>query len=1266
MKAVLRPFSSSMRFLALIFISGIISFQGFGHDIVSKSNIHRPFVENNGQWDSEIKFRMEIPNGFVFFRDDGITYFFHEELPSIGHSHPVPTRSNLRTYNSNHDINCHSVKLEYRNCDSANAKIQGINGGQEYFNYFLGKDPEKWTSKVKSYAEVFYKNIYPGISIKFYLESSNLKYDILVAPNADLSQLLFEINGQDQLLKEGDNLLIQTSLQNITEQKPFSYQEINNTKNEVPSLFKLNENKISFDFPEGYDKSKELVIDPKLVFSTFSGVTADNWGFTASFDSKGNTYSGGIASVQFGGSIVPAVGSFQQTFGGGNWDMAIFKYDSTGSKLLYGTYLGGNDTDVPHSLVANSKDELLIFGTTGSNDYPTSENAMSRIFKGGSSIIPILGIPYANGSDIVVTRISEDGTEILSSTYLGGTGNDGLSSLIEFSDPLIKNYGDQVRGDIITDLEGNVYVATSTMSVDFELTNSLFASFSGGIRDAVVLKLNSDLSQMEWGTYVGGSGEDAAFSVKLDANNNVLIAGATNSADLPVGVDGFISTFNGGIDGFVNYFDKDGSNLISGTFVGTPQDDLVYFSDFDSEGNVYLLGQSDGDYPITSGIYSNPNSQQFIHKLSSDLSTSIFSTQFGSGQGRQDISTTAFLVNECDNLFVAGWGSSGPNFGVSAGYNGMNTSGLPITQNGFQTETSGNDFYLAVFNANMENLLYATFMGGTTAAPHVDGGTSRFDKRGVVYQSVCSCGGASDNFPTTEEAWSTTNNAFPLINGNGGSFPRCNNVVFKFDLATILAGIETNTPEGDSPGISKVCLPEPILFTNVSIGGEQVEWDFGDGTTIANKDSVVHIYKSAGKYNVILRIEDQNTCKSVDFGYAKVEVFGHDISIMDDTSICQGDVVQLNAIGAAAYNWTLADKSTPLDGFNPLIKPEESTQYFLIATTSNGCTAEDSVYVEVIPSHQLAFNIKKQLPCSELPSFQFSNTSTINEGLVWDFGDGSAISQGDTVIHQYGSPGRYSAKLTLENPNSCTEISSIETVIEVFKSDIQVMEDPTICKGFELTLSATGGSAYEWKPFGQTNWLEGEPPSVRPQENTIYILNTTDLNGCISSDSVNVQVLNSYALDFEIEKEYSCSGLPLLKLINKSNIEEGLTWNFGDGQSEEGLEVSHFYDGAGSYTIELSYDPEICSPPKTQTVDLEELFIPNAFSPNNDTFNEYFKIEGPSKMALSVVNRLGNEVFKSENYNNDWDASGVPAGIYYYVLNLSEESQCNGWVQVFK
>jgi len=215
-------------------------------------------------------------------------------------------------------------------------------------------------------------------------------------------------------------------------------------------------------------------------------------------------------------------------------------------------------------------------------------------------------------------------------------------------------------------------------------------------------------------------------------------------------------------------------------------------------------------------------------------------------------------------------------------------------------------------------------------------------------------------------------------------------------------------------------------------------------------------------------------------------------------------------------------------------------------------------------------------------------------------------------------------------------------------------------------LNATGAANYEWTLADDPSPLNGFEPTVKPDVSSKYYLTATTSDGCVVKDSVFVDVIPSYLLDFDMEKEYSCSGLPLLKLTNKSVLEEGLTWDFGDGKSEESLEAAHYYDKAGSYTIELSYDPETCTPPKTETVELEEIFVPNAFSPNNDPFNEYFEIEGPNKMALSVVNRLGKEVYRSEDYNNDWSAADVPAGIYYYVLNLSEETQCNGWVQVFK
>src|SRR5690606_33213057 len=136
---------------------------------------------------------------------------------------------------------------------------------------------------------------------------------------------------------------------------------------------------------------------------------------------------------------------------GGGYDVAILKYDSTGSQLVYASHLGGTSNETPHSLVTDYNGDLIVLGPTSSLDFPTSEMALRKTFAGGSFTASNVIEQYPNGSDIFVTRISSAGDELKASTFLGGSGNDGLNPI---SGPLTRNYGDEMRGDVITDSLG--------------------------------------------------------------------------------------------------------------------------------------------------------------------------------------------------------------------------------------------------------------------------------------------------------------------------------------------------------------------------------------------------------------------------------------------------------------------------------------------------------------------------------------------------------------------------------------------------------------------------------------------------------------------------------------------------------------------------------------------------------------------------------------------------------------------------------------------
>ena len=215
----------------------------------------------------------------------------------------------------------------------------------------------------------------------------------------------------------------------------------NGKEQEVECRFVLRKNTISFQLGD-YDRSKELVIDPVLIFSSYSGSSADNWGFTATYDKHGNLYGGGIA---FGVGYPTQVGHhYQVDYAGGSCDVAISKFDSTGSQLYYSTYLGGIAAECPHSMFVNENDELYVFGTTGSYTFPTTAQAYDNSFNGGVPVNVNNSVQFPNGTDIFITKFSADGDSLLASTFIGGSSNDGLNT----GSPLRKNYADESRGEI--------------------------------------------------------------------------------------------------------------------------------------------------------------------------------------------------------------------------------------------------------------------------------------------------------------------------------------------------------------------------------------------------------------------------------------------------------------------------------------------------------------------------------------------------------------------------------------------------------------------------------------------------------------------------------------------------------------------------------------------------------------------------------------------------------------------------------------------------
>jgi hypothetical protein len=974
------------------------------------------FIENKNQWDPGVDFAARVPGGRVFLSPTGFSLYLFESEKLDEHYDHVHDNVNEATGQVEHEqlMKGHHVSFSFLQASSSGKPI-AANRSAEYYNFFLGHDPDRWGTGAYAYETITYPGVYAGIDLRISSVGKNLKYDFIVAPDADPDQIFVSVDGADELYLSDGQLHIRTSVGDLLEQQPYTYQVIDGVVCTVPSEFRLNGNALSFYFPEGYDTCYELIIDPLLIFSTFSGSTADNWGSTATPGESGNLYSSGITNhINVGGTFPATLGAFQTNYGG-NYDIAILKYDSIGSKMLYASYLGGSSNESPHSLIVDeATGDLLVLGTTSSSNFPVTSQAFQKTYQGGTPQ-PTNAFEYPAGSDIIVSRINITGRVMRASTYLGGSGNDGLSPL---NSPLVRNYGDDLRGDIITDDSGHVYISSVTNSVNFPAVNSFSTTYQGGQTDAVVVKLSQDLSTVVWSAFLGGNAADAAHSIKIGPDKLLCLAGGTTSPNFPTTAGVYQAGYAGNGDGWIAKLADDGSGIVASTFTGTGNYDQVYFVDLSVSGDVFVYGQTTGNFPITSGTYRNANSGQFVQSLKGDLSALNFSTVFGSGIGIPNISPTAFMVSECDRLYMTGWGGA---INISRGYWNSTTRNMPITSDALQKTTQGSDFYFIVFNGDASELLYATYLGGNSSTIHVDGGTSRFDRSGIVYHAVCAgCGGGFDDFPTTAGAWSRTNNSL-----------NCNNAAFKFDLSSLRARLQTNSADFKSPGINKVCYPDRIRFQNTSTGGKIFEWDLGDGTRITRNDtaSVLHLYEQAGTYRIKLKAIDINTCQGVDSVFTTIQVFRSDMKAQADDAICAGTSYTLTATGGIAYQWSTVRGAL----LSPVVTPDRTSDYYVTMIDASGCVKLDTVRLEVVPGIDLKFSYEYLSDCYSRPQVTLINETVqqSDETYVFDLGDGFTTDQQE-VQHQYASDGTYTIRL-IGNKSFCVYEQSVTLPVYTLK-----------------------------------------------------------------------------------------------------------------------------------------------------------------------------------------------------------------------------------------
>jgi len=1156
--------------------------------------------------------------------------------------------------------------------------------------------------------------LYPGINLEVSGNDHQLKYTFHLKPGVHPNAIRMEYTGADIRIRNGE-LVVKTSVYTMRETAPLAWQILpDGTKKEIPCRFEIHKSIVQFAFPDGYDASLPLVIDPTLIFSSYSGSPVDNWGYTATYDKKGYLYAGGVV-FQFGYPITS--GAFQQTFGGGNSDIVISKYDTTGSYMVYSTFLGGSGAEVPTSLVVNNTNDLFILGSSGSVNFPVTPNGYDTSFNGGTSYTLTSMHHYTQGSDIIIARLSEDGATLQACTYFGGSGNDGLN----MSAPLKHNYADDPRGEIKVDENSNVYVISSTWSQNLPVTAGAFQSTHGGTQDACIFRMKGDLSSLDWCSYYGGSGLEAGYGVTFDDSGSVYFVGGTTSPNLTVTPNALYPGFQGGLcDGFIAKTKDNATVLSASGYYGSTLYDQVYFIDRDKDGAIFVLGQTNatGQYFIDNAAYNVSGGGQFISKLSPDLQTRIWSTAFGSGNGGPDISPTAFLVDLCDHIYVSGWGSFGMNsFG--------GTNGLPVTPNAFQTVTDSSDYYFIVLNTNASSLLYASFFGGSSAE-HVDGGTSRFDKKGRIYQSVCAGCGGNSTFPTTTGAWSQTNNSI-----------NCNNGVIKFDFNIPLTVADFIQPP-------TACAPYSITFQNTSGSpsgsNTQYFWDFGDGGTSTLKNPV-HTFSLPGIFPVRLIVMDPGSCNLSDTIIRTIVVISDTSYNLPTKQLCHNqNQVQIGIASppdpAISFSWTpvigLNNPNIP----NPMANPSVTTTYTLVmailncadtiqqtvhvqnlqvnagndtlvCSTSIELTAsanadsllfhwsshpdfsdtlnpgfQDSIVTVNLPNqfnwfYVMAFNTE----CYSIDSIQVAYNFIVSPGegmnpTCPDSCNGSASvnviganlpvsylwNNGHTTQSITGlCPGSYI--VTVTDAANCKSVATI-VLTEPSPVDILLESLPVpcdgICKGI-INCSLSGGTPpyqYVWSnganTLSQTDLCAGN-----------YTISVTDSNQCPAQNNASVFIGNLFQNVVLYQSEDSIFSGQQVQLSATLHPELQYEWSPAISLTDDGLNNPIALPTSSTTYYLTITDPSGCTYLDSLRIVLREstceypyVFIPNAFTPNGDTKNDLLLVYGDHirEMKLQIFDRWGELVFETTDRKKGWDGTlrgkNCEPAVYVFQLEV--------------
>jgi hypothetical protein len=538
-------------------------------------------------------------------------------------------------------------------------------------NYLVGNTPSHWY-RTHAYKEIVYKEIYPFIDIHFTGRTNELKYTCKLLPGANIDEIKFQYSNVDNILidKNTGNLIIETPNGDIRDLQPKAFQLVNNSHIEVDiSFLLLEKNTVGFEC-KNYMSEYELIIDPG--FSTYVGT---GFPYAIDVDSDGNIY----------------------VAGGDDNDTRAFvkKISNDGKSLIYATYIG--DRSSVFDIKVDSSGNVYITGGTASADFPLVNPYQST---------------RQGTKDAFVAKLSEDGSNFIYSTYIGGSfGEEGIG--------------------IDVDSSGSAYITGWTSSPDFPTKNAFDGSAGFRGDHAFVTKFSSNGKSIIYSTYLrGSSGMVRGEDIVVDDDGFAYIVGITMASNFPT-LNAFQGVYAGGWDAFVTKLSNTGQSLVFSTYLGGESVDWGYGIALDNAKNVYVIGYTSSTNFPTKNPYQTDlhgSNDAFITKFNSDGDSIKYSTYFGGSQSEQG---RGIAIDRENNVVITGVTSS---------------DDFPII-NSYQYENAGNDAYVSRFSSNDFDLLFSTYIGGSN---NDMGWAVATDKNNNIYITGQTY---SSDFPTSPDAY---------------------------------------------------------------------------------------------------------------------------------------------------------------------------------------------------------------------------------------------------------------------------------------------------------------------------------------------------------------------------------------------------------------------------------------------------------------------------------------------------------------------------------